>query len=573
MPSDAVVAARPIRPPQDNIPQTRQQRDRLWRLAGEYVREARCVGPLSVAELREHAGAVLNRARLSCKYLDYTAVLVNNEVWRRKVAGIPFEKRLLLLPKCLRDAKQCPAEFDEVGLLCEHCGRCLIDGFKSRAEELGYAVLIAEGSPVVMSLIESGRIETVIGVSCLSVLERVFPYMEAGAVPGLAIPLLQDGCANTSVDVDRVWDAIYLTGDDGHCRLDLEGLRQKVNGWFTEESLRELLAGDGSQAAELALAWMARVGKRWRPFLVACVHEALAGGKDGERPAGLRKAAVAVECFHKASLIHDDIEDGDDLRYGQKTLHAEYGIPIALNVGDLLLGEGYRLLVELDAADGCKTKMLAAAVQGHRSLCLGQGSELCWVHQPRPLGVDAVIEIFRKKTSPAFEVALKLGALLAGGDEGLNEVFEQYSRSLGVAYQIRDDIDDFRSGGGAAGVGLPRPSLLSALAYQGANRQQKKLLESAWGRPCTAGGPAAGPLDEIDGLLRELEVERVAWNLMESYKSRAIASLHGLQNSELKALLRRVVGKIFNDFEVMGCCNDHQAGHARGRFSGAESSG
>ena len=63
---------------------------------------------------------------------------------------------------------------------------------------------------------------------------------------------------------------------------------------------------------------------------------------------GLKKLAVAVECFHKASLIHDDIEDGDDLRYGTKTLHVEYGVPVALNVGDFLLGEGYRLITELD---------------------------------------------------------------------------------------------------------------------------------------------------------------------------------------------------------------------------------
>ena len=109
----------------------------------------------------------------------------------------------------------------------------MIDDLKSQAEQLGYAVLVAEGSPVVMSLIEAGRIEAVIGASCLSVLERVYPYMEAGAVPGIAIPLLQDGCANTSVDLEWLWEAIYQTTEDQTQRFNLDALHRQVNDWFS----------------------------------------------------------------------------------------------------------------------------------------------------------------------------------------------------------------------------------------------------------------------------------------------------------------------------------------------------
>ena len=200
MPDEAVLV-RPLRPPRDNIPQTRQQRDALLQAVAEYVERERPVSPLSIDELRIHAGAVLKAERLDEKYLDYAAVLVSNEVWRPTVARIPYSRRLLLLPQCLRSSEECPATFDEIGLVCEHCGRCAINEFKRQAERLGYAVLVAEGSPVVMSLIETGQIEAVVGVSCLSVLERVFPYMEAGAVPGVATPLLRDGCADTAVDV------------------------------------------------------------------------------------------------------------------------------------------------------------------------------------------------------------------------------------------------------------------------------------------------------------------------------------------------------------------------------------
>ena len=145
---------------------------------------------------------------------------------------------------------------------------------------------------------------------------------------------------------------------------------------------------------QVALEWMAKAGKRWRPFLAVCTYEAFRADSTRLREDDLRKVAVAVECFHKASLIHDDIEDGDSTRYDEKTLHAEHGIPIALNVGDFLLGEGYRLLAEVDAPDAQKVKLLAAAAEGHRSLCLGQGSELAWMRSPKALTVREVLRSF-----------------------------------------------------------------------------------------------------------------------------------------------------------------------------------
>src|SRR6202451_395021 len=100
---------------------------------------------------------------------------------------------------------------------------------------------------------------------------------------------------------------------------------------------------------------------RGRPFLAVCAWQALQNDPSARIPADLRKVAVAVECFHKASLIHDDIEDGDAQRYGEKTLHEEYGVAVALNVGDLLIGEGYRLLASCAASAEQKAAMLRIA--------------------------------------------------------------------------------------------------------------------------------------------------------------------------------------------------------------------
>jgi len=564
MPNDAAILLRPFRPPQDNIPRTRQERDLLLRTVAAYVGRTKPVPPLSLDELRRHAAAVLKIARLSPECLGYAGVLLNNEVWRPTLAAIPYHKRLLLLPKCLRDRNRCPAPFDRVGLLCQHCGSCMINDFKNQAERLGYAVLVAEGSPVVMSLIETGKVEAVVGVSCLAVLERVFPYMEAGAIPGIAVPLLQDGCADTSVDVDWVWDAIYLTSEDRAARLNLEELRSTINDWFTRQALAAVLGPVDDQTTAIALEWMTAHGKRWRPFLTASTYRALSCDHN-ELPAGVRSAAVAVECFHKASLIHDDIEDRDQMRYGRKSLYAEFGVPIALNVGDFLLGEGYRLLAEAEAPDTVRAKMLAVAAHGHRTLCLGQGTELSWIRQPRVLTVQQVLEIFSRKTSPAFEVALKLGAILAGcRGEGLEEALEQYSRSLGIAYQIRDDIEDFRSNDEPASLNTTRPSLMLAIAHHRAAAPERRFLGRIWSKSRQNQRERA----RLERILAELGVERLASDLMESYKSRAIGSLQQVTSSRLKALLRRVIARIFNDLELMGCCNDHTAGYAQSRLPG-----
>jgi geranylgeranyl diphosphate synthase type II len=559
MSDDRMTTAKPLRPPQDNVPQSKHARNKLLEVIRAYVERTQPVPPLTIEELRSHTQAVLEQASMDAKYTDFTAVLVNNEVWRETVAAIPYEKRLLLLPKCLRSADGCPAGFDEIGLLCEHCGRCVINDLKEQAEQLGYTVLIAEGSPVVMSLIEAGRIEAVVGASCLSVLERVFPYMEAGAVPGVAIPLLQDGCANTSVDLDWVWEAIYQTTDDQTRRLDLDALHRQVDAWFSREALVAAIAPQASRTEQIALDWMAGAGKRWRPFLAACTYRAFCADDAASSNENVRKVALAVECFHKASLIHDDIEDGDATRYDRKTLHAEYGVPIALNVGDLLLGEGYRLLAEVNVPDVQKVKLLDAAARGHRSLCLGQGSELAWIRTPGPMSVRQVLDIFRMKTAPAFEVALKLGAILAGCDEQVAAVLGQYSEFLGIAYQIRDDLDDLRSPRSAEVFAGKQPSILLALALESAGDEDRRQIERLW-----TDSANEADFERVRHIINSGPVEASAWRLMETYKSQAIASLIPLKNACLKGLLRRVIGKMFNDFEIMGCCDDPQgrrAGH------------
>ena len=214
---------------------------------------ARPVPPLRMEELRSHSDSFVVQNGIDPAYRDYAAVLINSEMWREQLAAVPYERRLLLLPKCLRVEDRCPAPFDEFGLLCKQCGLCSIQDLQEEAERLGYAVLVAEGSAIVMALIQTGKIDAIVGVSCLSVLERAFPYMEAAAIPGIAIPLLQDDCKDTTVDLDWVWDVIHLTSEDRTRRLDLDALRREVQSWFEPPALDEVFGGKaGGPTEEIA---------------------------------------------------------------------------------------------------------------------------------------------------------------------------------------------------------------------------------------------------------------------------------------------------------------------------------
>ena len=550
------VVQQRVRPPKKNIPQTSIERNHFLQVIRNYVAEFSPVPPLPTEELKVHADRVVGMLQCDPVYRDYVGVLINNEMWREQLAAVPFERRLLLLPKCLRVESKCPAPFDEFGLLCKQCGLCTIQDLQAEAEKLGYATLVAEGSAIVMSLIQTGKVEAIVGVSCLSVLERAFPYMEAAAIPGVAVPLLQDDCIDTTVDLDWVWEYIHLTSDDKTRRLDLGALRDEVDFWFSPASLDTIMGNGEGETERIAREWLGRAGKRWRPFLAVATFQALRQDTGAPLPDDLKKIAVAVECFHKASLIHDDIEDNDALRYGEKTLHAEYGTAIALNVGDLLIGEGYRLIGASKISAEQKAQMLLVSSQGQRELCRGQGAELCWARAPLPLDQRQVLDIFRKKTAPAFEVALRLGALYAGVEshEDVEDVLKTYSEALGIAYQIRDDLSDIGSTGETNDLAGLRPSLLLAIAHDKAKDAQKTLLASVWRRQL----PAGMSLDQVETLYTELQADTRARTLLETYKEEAIRCLGDLENPNLKGLLRRVLGKIFNDVEIKGWCKEQE---------------
>ena len=407
--------------------------------------------PIDKYALEVHARVVLEQLELADAYLGWTMVMIGSAFWKEQVAATPLSRRLLLLPHCLRDIESCPARFNEFGLMCKDCGACRLSALRARAEKLGYQVLIAEGSPVVMQILIGGHADAMLGVSCLDVLEKSLEKILLAGIPCMAVPLIKAGCQNTETDDDWVLEMIEIpyrpTGHKTQTYVHLLRCAKRIFqpeefDWLVprdrqpELAAKEAAPGLDPLAATESIAYdfALRGGKRARPFVTLAVYDAMTGGgatggSDGaERAAAIpdhvKRVAVAIEIFHKASLVHDDLEDDDPIRYGRPTLHCQYSTATAINVGDYLIGLGYRVVAGQCGRAGAEAvvDILAQLAESHTRLCEGQGAELAWreADDKRLTPLDA-LKIYALKTAPAFEAALYAGVRLAGPVEAYGQ--------------------------------------------------------------------------------------------------------------------------------------------------------
>ena len=218
-------------------PSSHIQRIRLRRLAHEFASNKMLEPPLSLNDLEKLATEFLMVYDLDMSLRDWVMIELHNGVWMPTVASIPHERRLLLLPKCLRNASDCKGEMDDLGLLCHNCGRCVIPDLQQLADSHGMLSMVAEGFTSVIELIRQHVVDAVIGVSCIDSLEKAFPLLVSHAVPGIAIALNDGGCHNTHVDTDYVAELLPQRVDRTVDLLDYDQIRSEVEKWFAPESL------------------------------------------------------------------------------------------------------------------------------------------------------------------------------------------------------------------------------------------------------------------------------------------------------------------------------------------------
>ncbi len=180
-------------------------------------------------------------------------------------------------------------------------------------------------------------------------------------------------------------------------------------------------------------------GKRIRPILVLEVCRLFGGASTQALP-----FACALEMIHTYSLIHDDLPcmDDDDLRRGRPTNHKVYGEAMAVLAGDGLLTAAFDIMSQgdLPARQMCRGVGCLARAAGPAGMVGGQVLDLAG--EGRQLCAEEIDEIERMKTGALIEAAARLGAIAAGSTPEQEEAAASYARSLGRAFQIRDDILD-----------------------------------------------------------------------------------------------------------------------------------
>ena len=150
-----------------DVPETLELRESLRARCAEIASRLDRDVPMTKDEMEQVARRALQEADLPEGYLGWMMVMISSAFWEDSLKSVPPERRLFLLPHCLKHAEGCPAEYDQFGMNCKECGACSIADFRSLAEEMGYRVLVAEGSPVVMKIIVGGYVDAVVGVACL----------------------------------------------------------------------------------------------------------------------------------------------------------------------------------------------------------------------------------------------------------------------------------------------------------------------------------------------------------------------------------------------------------------------
>lgn len=530
-----------------SIPEKKEQREAIRLKAAEVAAKLPRNRPPDKKVLFAAAETLLTPLGYDQTYIGFAMVLINNEYWREEFAGIPFEKRLFLMPHCLKQAENCTAKMDDVQLHCNNCGLCSISDLNQIGSRMGYNVLVAEGTPIVLKLIATGEVDGILGIACLNVLEKAFDKVLQVGIPSLAIPLLRDTCHNTEVDEDWVLSALGYQKTGAIKTRSFVPLLRDVGHWFDPKPLVEIVPPERenlprtdkvAEMERISLAWMRKGGKRFRPFVTAAAWQALTDGD--EVPLSVKRVAAAMEIFHKASLIHDDIEDDDDFRYGTETLHKSHTVPVAINIGDYLLGRGYRLVGDEMNTIGAEkvARILQKLAYAHVKLSEGQGAELLWrKSREKNLPPLECLRLYALKTAPAFDVALYAGLVLGDGDLKWEKELSEFAKHLGVAYQIQNDLKDVEGDiqnkvAVCGDIMKGRPTLLFALALESADADEKAdLLKAA-----LEAEKSSVSLERLREIYFKREVPLQAALLADKQRARAMQAVDAISHDGMHAL-------------------------------------
>jgi octaprenyl-diphosphate synthase len=294
-----------------------------------------------------------------------------------------------------------------------------------------------------------------------------------------------------------------------------------------------ILSRTGSEVAmipEVANHLIASGGKRLRPILtLACAKLCgYAGETDGDV-----KLAASVEFMHTATLLHDDVVDESDMRRGSVAARIKWGNEASVLVGDFLLGQAFRMMVEVGSLRALDILSAAATV-------IAEG-EVMQLTNAKNLETDeaAYLAVIRGKTAELFAAACEVGPVLAGRPEAEQAAARAYGMSLGIAFQLIDDVLDY--GGTSAELGKNvgddfregKITLPIVLAYRRGSEGERGF----WRRTLQQGEIGDGDLETALDLLQRHGALEETVARAQHYGAEARAALDAFPDGAVKAAL------------------------------------
>ena len=205
-----------------------------------------------------------------------------------------------------------------------------------------------------------------------------------------------------------------------------------------ERKLKDNLESESALISRVAGHLVNRKGKRLRPATVFLSYRLCKDSGDHTEPdPKIMNVALAIECIHTATLLHDDVVDQSKVRRGQVSVNHKWSNLISVLMGDFLLAKSLRLIVETRSPS-----LLSTISQATENLSIGEMNE---VQESHNFGLDepTYLRIISEKTASLFTASCESGAVAAGASSRLRGRLKAYGENLGMAFQITDDLLDW----------------------------------------------------------------------------------------------------------------------------------
>ena len=267
-------------------------------------------------------------------------------------------------------------------------------------------------------------------------------------------------------------------------------------------------------------------GKRLRPVLVI-----LGAGACGLRGAHVHELAAVVEFIHTATLLHDDVVDGSEMRRGRATANATFGNAASVLVGDFLYSRAFQMMVEVRSM-----RVMEVLSEATNVIAEGEVLQLMNVHDA-DITEEAYLHVIRYKTAKLFEAAGRLGPVLAGVGPEIENAMAGYGMHLGTAFQLIDDVLDYSGDRTATGKNLGddlaegKPTLPLIHAMRAGTPDQAAVVRHAIEQ---------GGIADFDPVVRAVEATRAldyARSVAEREAQLARAALDALPHTQYRESL------------------------------------